>query len=139
MQRQWNEQNTPIISCTLEKASDYIMIELHNTSQVPAHKVGVRITNNMGKDIFRFDKTCEWLEKMTFEIPPFSVKQIAIAIVPYIDGDYEGYLSVEVSYNNKKELFDLFLKEINVTTWKYSTKDICDKIGHLDSTIRNIK
>lgn len=139
MQRQWNEQNTPIISCTLEKASDYIMIELHNTSQVPAHKVGVRITNNIGKDIFRFDKTCEWLEKMTFEIPPFSVKQIAIAIVPYIDGDYEGYLSVEVSYNNKKELFDLFLKEINVTTWKYSTKDICDKIGHLDSTIRTIK
>lgn len=138
MQRQWKEQNTPIVSCTLEKGSDHIIVELHNTSPVPVHKVGVRITNNTGmKEIYRFDKTCELLEKMTFEIPPFSIKQIPIMLTPYVDGEYEGYLSVELSYCGKQERFDLYLKEINLTTWKYSTKDICSKIEHLDNTVKS--
>lgn len=138
MQRQWKEQNTPIVSCTLEKGSDHIIVELHNTSPVPVHKVGVRITNNTGmKEIHRFDKTCELLEKMTFEIPPFSIKQIPIMLTPYVDGEYEGYLSVELSYCGKQERFDLYLKEINLTTWKYSTKDICSKIEHLDNTVKS--
>lgn len=138
MQRQWKEQNTPIVSCTLEKGSDHIIVELHNTSPVPVHKVGVRITNNTGmKEIYRFDETCELLEKMTFEIPPFSIKQIPIMLTPYVDGEYEGYLSVELSYCGKQERFDLYLKEINLTTWKYSTKDICNKIEHLDNTVKS--
>lgn len=137
MQRQWKEQNTPIVSCSLEKSSDSLLVELHNTSQVPAHKIRVRIANNTGKDIHGFDKTCELLEKMTFEIPPFSIKQIPIMLTPYVGGEYEGYLSVELSYCGKQELFDLYLKEINLTTWKYSTKDICGKIEHLDGTIKN--
>lgn len=138
MQRQWKEQNTPIVSCTLEKGSDHIIVELHNTSPVPVHKVGVRITNNTGmKEIHRFDKTCELLEKMTFEIPPFSIKQIPIMLTPYVDGEYEGYLSVELSYCGKQERFDLYLKEINLTTWKYSTKDVCSKIEHLDNTVKS--
>ena len=137
MQRQWKEQNTPIVSCSLEKSSDSLLVELHNTSQVPAHKIRVRIANNTGKDIHRFDKTCELLEKMTFEIPPFSIKQIPIMHTPYVDGDYEGYLSVELSYSGKQELFDLYLKEINLTTWKYSTKDVCSKIEHLDNTVKS--
>lgn len=140
MQRQWKEQNTPIVSCTLEKGSDHIIVELHNTSPVPVHKVGVRITNNTGmKEIHRFDKTCEWLEKMTFEIPPFAIKQIPIVISPYIDGDYEGYLSVEVSYCDKHDVFDLYLKEINLTTWKYSLKDIYDKMEETKKTIKDKK
>lgn len=138
MQRQWKEQNTPIVSCTLEKGSDHIIVELHNTSPVPVHNVGVRITNNTGmKEIYRFDKTCELLEKMTFEIPPFYIKQIPIMLTPYVDGEYEGYLSVELSYCGKQERFDLYLKEINLTTWKYSTKDICSKIEHLDNTVKS--
>ena len=138
MQRQWKEQNTPIVSCTLEKGSDHIIVELHNTSPVPVHKVGVRITNNTGmKEIYRFDKTCELLEKMTFEIPPFSIKQIPIMLTPYVDGEYEGYLSVELSYCGKQERFDLYLKEINLTTWKYSTKDICSKIENLENNVKS--
>lgn len=121
MKRQWKEQNTPIVSCSLEKSSESLLVELHNTSQVPARKIRVRIDNNTGKDIYRFDKTCELLEKMTFEIPPFSFKQIPIMLTPYVDGEYEGYLSVELSYCGKQERFDLYLKEINLTTWKYST------------------
>ena len=137
MQRQWKEQNTPIVSCSLEKSSESLLVELYNTSQVPAHKIRVRIDNNTGKDIYRFDKTCELLEKMTFEIPPFSIKQIPIILTPYVDGEYEGYLSVELSYCGKQERFDLYLKEINLTTWKYSTKDVCSKIEHLDNTVKS--
>ena len=137
MKRQWEEQNTPIVSCSLEKSSESLLVELHNTSQVPAHKMRVRIDNNTGKDIYRFDKTCELLEKMTFEIPPFSIKQIPIMLTPYVDGEYEGYLSVELSYCGKQERFDLYLKEINLTTWKYSTKDICSKIENLDNTVKS--
>lgn len=137
MKRQWEEQNTPIVSCSLEKSSESLLVELHNTSQVPAHKIRVRIDNNTGKDIYRFDKTCELLEKMTFEIPPFSIKQIPIMLTPYVDGEYEGYLSVELSYCGKQERFDLYLKEINLTTWKYSTKDICSKIENLDNTVKS--
>lgn len=137
MKRQWKEQNTPIVSCSLEKSSESLLVELHNTSQVPAHKIRVRIDNNTGKDISRFDKTCELLEKMTFEIPPFSIKQIPIMLTPYVDGEYEGYLSVELSYCGKQERFDLYLKEINLTTWKYSTKDVCSKIEHLDNTVKS--
>lgn len=137
MKRQWEEQNTPIVSCSLEKSSESLLVELHNTSQVPAHKIRVRIDNNTGKDIYRFDKTCELLEKMTFEIPPFSIKQIPIMLTPYVDGEYKGYLSVELSYCGKQERFDLYLKEINLTTWKYSTKDICSKIEHLDNTVKS--
>jgi hypothetical protein len=137
MKRQWEEQNTPIVSCSLEKSSESLLVELHNTSQVPAHKIRVRIDNNTGNDIYRFDKTCELLEKMTFEIPPFSIKQIPIMLTPYIEGEYEGYLSVELSYCGKQERFDLYLKEINLTTWKYSTKDICSKIEHLDNTVKS--
>lgn len=137
MKRQWEEQNTPIVSCSLEKSSESLLVELHNTSQVPAHKIRVRIDNNTGKDIYRFDKTCELLEKMTFEIPPFSIKQIPIMLTPYVDGEYEGYLSVELSYCGKQERFDLYLKEINLTTRKYSTKDVCSKIEHLDNTVKS--
>lgn len=137
MKRQWEEQNTPIVSCSLEKSSESLLVELHNTSQVPAHKIRVHIDNNTGKDIYRFDKTCELLEKMTFEIPPFSIKQIPIMLTPYVDGEYEGYLSVELSYCGKQERFDLYLKEINLTTWKYSTKDVCSKIEHLDNTVKS--
>ena len=137
MKRQWEEQNTPTVSCSLEKSSESLLVELHNTSQVPAHKIRVRIDNNTGKDIYRFDKTCELLEKMTFEIPPFSIKQIPIMLTPYVDGEYEGYLSVELSYCGKQERFDLYLKEINLTTWKYSTKDVCSKIEHLDNTVKS--
>ena len=139
MKRQWKEQNTPKISCTLEKDSEWVLVELCNTSPVPAHKVHVRITNNTNKDIFRFDKTCEWLENVTFEIPPFSTKQVPILIAPYVDGDYEGYLSVEVNYLGKQDRFDLYLKEINLTTFKYTAQDICMKIGQLDTTIKNKK
>lgn len=137
MKRQWKEQNTPKISCTLEKDSECVLVELCNTSPVPAHKVSVRITNNTGKNIYRFDKICEWLENMTFEIPPFSSKQIPIVITPYVDGDYEGYLSVEAYYCGIQDRFDLYLKEINLTTFKYTAQDICKKIGQLDTTIKN--
>ncbi len=139
IKRQWKEQNMPRVSCTLEKNSEHVLVELHNTSQVPAHKVGVRITNNSGENIPLFDKTCEWLGEMTFEIPPSSIKQIPILITPYIDGDYEGYLSVEVTYCGRDDKFDLYLKELNLATWKYSTKDICGTLEHLDTTIKNKK
>lgn len=139
MKLQWKEQNTPKISCTLQKSSDYLLIEILNTSQAHAHKVSVHIINNTGRNIFRFDQTCAFLEKATFEIPPFSVKQIPIYVTPCVDGDYEGYLSVEVSYEERKDMFDLYLKEINLTTWKYDVKNICDKIDSLDTTIKNKK
>lgn len=137
MQRQWNEQNTPIVSCTLEKTNEYLLLELHNTSQTPAHKVHIELVNNTRDSILRFEETCEQLKLMSFEIPPFSIKQIPIYKTPYVDGEYDGYITVKVSYGNKRESFDLYLKEINLTTWKYTTKDICSKIEHLDATVKS--
>lgn len=139
MKRQWDEQNTPVVSCSLAKCKDSVLLEIFNSSNVPAHKVKVEIANNTGEKIFHFEETNALLKEMSFEIPPQMVKQIPIWITPYVDGNYNGYLAVKVTYEGKTEKFDLYLKEINLTTWQYSTKEICNSIEEVGDVIRKIR
>lgn len=139
MKRQWEEQNTPVVSCSLAKCRDSVLLEIFNSSQVPAHKVKIEIINNTGEKIFHFEETNALLKEMSFEIPPQTVKQIPIWITPYVDGDYKGYLTVKVTYEEKTEEFDLYLKEINLTTWQYSNKEICKSIEEVGEGIRKIR
>ena len=77
---------------------------------------------------------------MTFEISPYEIKQIPIwGVQPYVDGRYDGYLSVSLSYNDTSEVFNLYLKEINVTAWSYQTRDICNSLKDINSSIDDIK
>lgn len=138
MKRQWKEQNTPVVSCSLAKCLDSVLLEVFNSSQVPAHKVKIEIVNNTGENIFRFEETNALLEEMSFEIPPLMVKQIPIWITPYVDGNYKGYITVKTTYEGKTEEFDLYLKEINLTTWQYSNKEICKSIDNVCGEIRKI-
>lgn len=139
LKSQWETQNKPIVSCSLAKSSNNILIELHNTSQVSAHNVKVKLSNKTNIDIFRFDEMCRLLDNMTFDIPPFSKKQIPIHITPYIDGNYTGYILVNLSYSERCENFELYLAEINLTTTQFSNKEICDKIEKVGSEIKNKK
>ena len=139
MKRQWKEQNTPVVSCSLAKCRDSVLLEVFNTSQVPAHKVKIEIVNNTGEKIFHFEETSALLKEMSFEIPPQVVKQIPIWITPYVDGDYTGYITVKVTCEGKTEEFNLYLKEINLTTWQYSNKEICKSIEDVGDGIRRIR
>lgn len=112
---------------------------MFNTSQVPAHKVKIEIVNNTGEKIFHFEETSTLLKEMSFEIPPQVVKQIPIWIIPYVDGDYTGYITVKVTCEGKTEEFNLYLKEINLTTWQYSNKEICKSIEDVGDGIRKIR
>ena len=139
LKRQWEEQNKPILSCSLAKSSSEILIELHNSSQVSAHNVKVKLTNKTDKDILRFNETFKLLDDITFVIPPFSKKQIPIYITPYIDGNYSGYILVNLSYSGRCENFELYLAEINLTTTQFSNKEICDRIEKVGSEIKQKK
>ena len=90
----------------------------------------------MNENIFRFNETNQLLSEMTFEIPPFSSKYIPLWITPYVDGDYQGYITVVLNYSDKEETFNLFLKEINLTTWKYSTKELCESIERIEDALK---
>lgn len=139
MRRQWKEQNTPVIACSLEKSQDDLLLVIYNSSQVPVHKLKVELTNNTGEEIFRFAETNALLSEMKFEIPPFQSKQIPVFITPFVDGDYQGYISVKLTYDNKVEVFDLYLKEINLTRWQYSNREICKCIERVGDKLDNLK
>lgn len=139
LRRQWEAQNTPIVSCSLEKRDDSLILDIHNSSQVPAHGVKVYLENHSKEKIFHFDETNALLKEMSFEIPPFSSKQVPIWITPYVDGEYDGFLSIMLDYSGKKELFDLYLKEINLTTWQYTDRDLCKRIERVEDAIKKIK
>ena len=79
------------------------------------------------------------MAEMSFEIPPFSSKLVPIWITPYIDGDYTGYITVVLDYNGRQESFDLYLKEINLTTWQYTTKELCKRVEGVENAIKKIK
>ena len=139
LKRQWVAQNTPEVSCSLEKRSESLLLDVHNSSQVPAHQVKVRLENHSDEKIFHLDETNNLLSEMTFEIPPFSSKQIPIWITPFVDGDYSGYITVFLSYSGKEESFDLYLKEINLTTWQYSTKELCKRVEGIEDALKKLK
>lgn len=139
LKRQWNEQNTPILSCSLEKSRDRLIIDVHNSSRVPAHKVKIQIDNCSNEQIFHYKETQTLLDEMFFEIPPVSSKKIPIWVTPFVDGEYNGYIRVSLEYANKTESFDLYFKEINITTWQYSTEDLCQRIDDVKDAISKIK
>ena len=77
---------------------------------------------------------------MSFDISPFETKQIPIrGIQPFVEGNYDGYLSVTLNYNDKTETFNLYLSEINVTAWRYDFCDVCKSITEVNSSIEDIK
>lgn len=139
LKRQWKEQNTPIVSCSLEKSRDRIIIDIRNSSVVPAHNVKVHIDNFSDEQILHFSETNALLDEMSFEIPPVSSKKIPLWVTPFIDGAYNGYLRVTLEYSNKKDFFDLYFKEINLTTWQYTTEDLCRRIEDIKDSLKQIK
>ncbi len=137
IKRQWEEQNSVKLSCSLAVRSSELLIEITNTSPVPAHNVKVVLENNTTEiDDDLFQDLCENLNNMRFEIIPFEKKQIPIrGIQPYIDGNYGGTLKVTLSYDNKQEIFNLSPKEINVTKWQSSISELCMKLDDIKSSI----
>lgn len=135
------EQNTPKVSCSLAVGKDCLYIDIKNTASVPAHNVKVLLANNTTKEkIFDFDSLCNHLSQMSFDISPFETKQIPIrGIQPYVEGKYDGYLSVTLTYNDKSETFNFYLSEINVTTWRYDIHDVCKSITEVNTSIKDIK
>lgn len=136
IKRQWKEQNRPRLSCSLSIGREYVMIDIRNTSPTPAHNVKISLINNTKKDILRFNELRGILENMSFEIPPNGLKQIPIyGINAYRDGNYDGYITVNLLYEERKESYDLHLKEINVIVWQYNITDLYDVLKAIYSTI----
>lgn len=135
LKRQWNEQNTPCVSCMLEIRGSGLYVELLNTSQVPAHKVKVQLEKHSCEEAIDFDETNHLLGEMSFELPPFSSKHIPILLSTFVDADYSGYITVVVEYSNKRDSFDLYLKEINLVMSEYSTKELCGSLEKIKTAI----
>lgn len=134
------EQNTPKVSCSLSVSKDCLYIEIKNTASVPAHNVKVSLTSNTNEKIFDFDSLCKHLSQMSLDISPFETKQIPIrGIQSYVEGKYDGYISVTLTYKDKTETFNLYLSEINVIAWKYDTHDVYKCLNELNSSIEGIK
>lgn len=135
------EQNTPKLSCSLAVGKDCLYIEIKNTSSLPVHNAKVSLANNSTKEnLLDFDSLCHHLSQMSFDISPFEMKQIPLrGIQPYVEGKYDGYISATLIYNDKTETFNLYLSEINVTVWTYTTRDVCNSLENINSTIEDIK
>lgn len=135
------KQETPKVSCSLAIGKDCIYIEVKNIASVPAHNVKISLINNTSKkSIYRFNELCNHLENMSFEISPFEIKRIPIyGIQPYVEGKYEGFITANLSCCGETESFDLYLEEINVSLWDYNTRDVCNFLSDISSSIDVIK
>lgn len=140
IKRQWKEQNRPRLSSSLSIGREFVMVDIRNTSTTPAHNVKISLVNNTNKDILHFNELKGTLENMSFEIPPNGLKQIPIyGINAYRDGKYEGYITVDLLYDEAKESYDLYLKEINAIVWQYGAEDIYKILNDINSSIQHFK
>lgn len=140
LKRQWKEQNSPKLSCSLGINRNSVFLEIKNISSVSAHNVTISIETNMqNNDIYDFEEWCTRLNSMTFEIPPLGKKQITInGIEPSKSKEYKDILKVTLSYDDKKENFNLYLNEIVTTEWEYTMTNLCQSIDDIESSVRKI-
>jgi len=140
IKRQWKELNRPRLSCSLSIGREYVMVDIRNTSPTPAHNVRITLINNTKKDIPHFNELKGIIENMSFEIPPNGVKQIPInGINAYRDGKYDGYISVDLLYDETEETYNLYLKEINAIVWQYNIADLYGVLDDINSAIKTHK
>lgn len=140
LKRQWREQNSPKLSCSLGIHRNSVFIEIKNSSSVSAHDVMISIdANTQNDDIYEFKEWCDRLNNMTFEIPPLGTKQITIdGIEPSKSKEYKNTLKVTLTYGDKKEKFNLNLNEIATTEWEYTMNNLCQSIEDIESSVRKI-
>lgn len=140
LKRQWEDQNTPKLSCALEHDIDGILLVVYNISNVVADNVLVTIENRSNLGGALFDLTKNILLSTKFVIPPGQYKVIPLYISAYVDAQYDGYIAVTL--NNGKVgfgTFNLYLKEVNVIKRKTLLTDISKNIADLNNTIKNKK
>lgn len=115
LKKQWKEQNTPKVFCSLEKDNGSLFLVLSNPTPNVATNVHVNIKSYGIKETELFSKYTTLLEKTFFTISPLQKKYIDLYISAYIEGDYsEKYIDVTVEINNKKDTYRLYLQEINL-------------------------
>lgn len=115
LKKQWKEQNTPKVFCSLEKDNGSLFLVLSNPTPNVATNVHVNIKSYGIKETELFSKYTTLLEKTFFTISPLQKKYIDLYISAYIEGNYsEKYIDVTVEINNKKDTYRLYLQEINL-------------------------
>lgn len=141
IKRQWDEQNTPVLSCGLSVHDGLLVVEIVNSSNIHANNIRCNIANHSQRIKDDFSKLNATLDNILMEIPPHFVKRIKIhSIEPFAGADYgNDYISVSLSYENKNQQFDLYLQEITVMTWQYSQKVLIDKIDGIKNELKSLK
>ena len=56
----------------------------------------------------------------------------------YYRTEYKDILKVTLSYDDKKENFNLYLNEIVTTEWEYTMTNLCQSIDDIESSVRKI-
>lgn len=140
LKRQWDEEHTPSLSCQLIPYSDHFMLQVLNTSNVTAHDVSIKLSTTIQRDIYLFDKLCNFLNKQTFTLPPRESIYFDIMISLYKDIEQlpDGYIDVTLSLKlNEVGTFKVYPKHYAFCTAKIgnpslhkAVEKIADKIGN---------
>lgn len=141
LKRQWEERNTPYLSCALSVYDGVLVIEIVNSSDIHAKNVKCKIENHTQRIKDDFSQLNSALERMSLEIPPHYVKRIKIyGIEPYASANYgDDYISVKLLYENNTQQFDLYLQEITIMTWQYSQNKIIDELDDIKKELKSIR
>lgn len=141
LKRQWDEKNTPVLSCALSVQDGVLVVEIVNSSDIHAKNVKCTIENHSQIIKDDFSKLNNALDKMSLEIPPHFVKRIKIpSIQPFCDANRrDDYITVRLAYDDKTQQFNLYLQEITVMTWQYSHKDVIDKLDEIKNELKSIR
>lgn len=121
LKRQWEEEHSPSLSCQLITHNSLFVVQVINTSKVPAFNVKIDMESHIKRGMPYFDKMQEYLKKNTFTIPPFESLYFDINITPYkeIEQLPEGYIAVSLYLEKNKEgIFNLYPQHFAYSTAK---------------------
>lgn len=136
IKRQWNEQNSPKVFCSLEKSNDGIILVFINVSNSTAADTTIKINSNIQNKV-TFKERIDLLNKSHLLILPLQKKYINLNISAYNDGNYDGkYIEVAITTNNVQQgTYRMFLNEINlIRSVDYSP--ISKKLDNISSLIK---
>lgn len=139
LKRQWNEQNTPKVFCSLEKSDSELFLFFENVSNCSAADVSFTITTNIeGNSLFK--ERIALLNRLHLMIPPLHKKIIDLYLPAYVDGQYDSqYIEVTITTNNVTQgTYRLFIDEIKlIHNLDYSS--LSNNINKISTELNGIK
>lgn len=141
LRRQWEEKHTPKIVPLVLRKSGYVILRFKNISNATAHDVVPHIKINATNKtlIWYFDIEEAINNKIRLLIEPDGYKDIIISQY-WRETDYQGNISVEINYPNRKmEAFNLSLTELNIIEPYTDFDSISSQLNRIAEEIQSKK